>query len=152
MNQSNDASSEIEPTRPKRAFGRNMPIKIGLGCFGAMMIMACLFTAGVLASIHAVMCSSDAYKLALAAAQREPSVIAVLGKPIRAGWFTIGQIDVAGPSGKADLEIPISGPRGSGKIALHANKAGGKWSFSCLDVYISGRSAPLDLLAAATPH
>jgi hypothetical protein len=103
-------------------------------------------------SLHCALRSSDAYQLALAAAQREPAVTAVLGAPVRAGWLTTGQINVAGSNGEANLEIPISGPRGSGTIAARANKAAGKWSFTTLNVRISGRSTPLDLLAAPRPE
>ena len=54
-------------------------------------------------------------------------------------------------SGEANLDIPISGPRGSGTIAVRASKSDGKWRFSSLNVLISGRSSPLDLLAATPP-
>jgi hypothetical protein len=148
MNQSNDVSA-TEPARPKARGGRNLPIKIGLGCFGVVLI-GCLLIAGLFVIATAAMRSSDAYQLALAAAERDPSVTAMLGAPVRAGWFTTGQVNVSGSSGEANLEIPISGPRGSGTIAVRANKSAGKWSFSSLNVRISGRSAPLDLLAATT--
>lgn len=152
MNQSNDAaSSATEPARSKAAGSRNVPLAIGLGCFG-VLVMGCLFIAGVFVIASAAMRSSDAYQLALAAAQREPSVVARLGTPVRAGWFTTGHTSVAGPRGEASLEIPISGPRGSGTVTVRANKSAGKWSFSCLSVAISGRSTPIDLLAAATPE
>jgi hypothetical protein len=150
MNQSNDASSATEPARSKTASGRNLPLKIGLGCFG-LLVMGGLFIASLLVITTAAMRSSDAYQLALAAAQRDPSTTAVLGAPVRAGWLTTGQINVTGSSGEANLEIPISGPRGSGTIAVRANKSAGKWRFTTLDVRISGRSTPLDLLAATPP-
>jgi hypothetical protein len=150
MNPSNDASSATEPARPKAAGGRHLPLTLGLGCFG-VLVMGCLFIAGLFIITNVAMRSSDAYQLALAAAKREPSVAAVLGAPVRAGWFTTGQINVSGSSGEANLEIPISGPRGAGTIAVCANKSAGKWSFSSLNVRISGRSTPIDLLAATPP-
>jgi hypothetical protein len=150
MNQSNDASSVTEPARPKTASGRRLPLKIGLGCFGVLLV-GCLFITGLFAIASAAMRSSDAYQLALATAQREAAVTAVLGVPVRAGWLTTGQINVTGSGGEANLEIPISGPRGSGTIAVRASKSDGKWRFSSLNVHISGRSTPLDLLAANPP-
>ena len=150
MNQSNHAAWAVEPARPKAASGRNLPLTIGLGCFG-LLVVAGIFIAGVLTIASTAMRSSDAYQLALAAAQREPSVTAALGAPVSAGWLTTGQVNVTGSSGYANLEIPISGPHGSGKIAVHANKSAGKWTFSSLNVHISGRSTPLDLLAATPP-
>jgi hypothetical protein len=151
MNQANEgASSAIEPARPKGAGGRKVPLMIGLGCFG-LLVMGCLFVVAVFVISNVAMRSSDAYQLAFAAAQREPSVTAVLGAPIRAGWLTTGQVNVSGASGNASLEIPISGPRGSGTIAVRAHKSAGKWTFSSLDVRIPGRATPLDLLPAPTP-
>lgn len=147
MTQSNDgASSATEVARPRAASGRTVPLAIGLGCFG-VLVMGCLFIAGIFVTVVTAMRSTDAYQLALATAQREPSVIAVLGAPVRAGWFTTGHTSVAGPTGEASLEIPISGPRGSGTITVRANKSAGKWSFSCLSVGIPGRPTPIDLLA-----
>jgi hypothetical protein len=95
--------------------------------------------------------SSDAYKVALAAAQREPSVIAELGAPIRAGWFTTGELRGDDSSGEARLEIPISGSRGSGKISVRAYKSSGQLTFSDLNVRISGRASPINLLPTTTP-
>lgn len=151
MNQSNDgASSATQPARPKPAGAPNKPLLIGLGCLG-VLVMGCLLVAGVFVTISVALCSSDAYQLAVAAAQREPSVTAELGAPVRAGWLTTGQVSVAGSVGEASLEIPLSGPRGSGTLSARAHKSAGKWTFSHLNVRIPGRSAPLDLLAAPTP-
>jgi hypothetical protein len=150
MNQSNDSASAMEVARPKAVRGRNLPLTIGLGCLG-LLVMGGLFIAGVLVIASTAMRSSDAYQLALAAAQREPSVTAALGAPVRAGWLTTGQVNVAGSGGEANLEIPISGSRGSGTIAVRAKKSAGKWTFSSLHVRVAGRPAPLDLLAATPP-
>jgi Cytochrome oxidase complex assembly protein 1 len=138
------------PELPKRAGTRNVPVAIGLGCF-AVLVLGCLFIVGALTLANVAMRSSEAYQLALAAAQRDPSVAAELGAPVSSSWFTTGQIEVFGSGSEATLEIPISGPRGSGTLAVRATKSAGKWTFSTLNVRISGRSAPLDLLAATTP-
>jgi hypothetical protein len=147
VNQANHGASSATP---KGAGARRVPLMIGLGCFG-VLVMGCLLIVGIFVIANTAMRSSEAYQLALAAAQREPSVTAVLGAPVRAGWLTTGQVNVAGASGDASLEIPISGPRGSGTLAVRAHKSAGKWSFSSLNVRVSGRATPLNLLAAPTP-
>jgi hypothetical protein len=147
VNQANHGASSATP---KGAGARSAPLMIGLGCFG-VLVMGCLLIVGIFVIANTAMRSSEAYQLALAAAQREPSVTAVLGAPVRAGWLTTGQVNVAGASGDASLEIPISGPRGSGTLAVRAHKSAGKWTFSSLNVRVSGRATPLDLLAAPTP-
>jgi hypothetical protein len=146
----NQANHGAPSATPKGAGARSVPLMIGLGCF-SVLVIGCLFIVGVFVFVNAAMRSSEAYQLALAAAQRDPSVTAVLGAPVSAGWLTTGQVNVTGASGDASLEIPISGPRGSGTIAVRAHKAAGKWSFSSLNVRVSGRATPLNLLAAPTP-
>jgi hypothetical protein len=145
-----EASPATEPARRQTTSGRNVPLMIGLGCFG-LLVMGCLFIAGVFTISSLAMRSSDAYELALAAAQRDPSVTAALGTPVRAGWLTTGQVNVTGSRGEANLEIPISGPRGSGTLAVRATKSAGKWTIGSLNLRISGRPTPLDLLSGTPP-
>lgn len=144
------ASSGTTLTPPNLAGSRKLPLTLGLGCL-SVLVLGCLFVAGVMVVANTMMRSTDAYRLALEAAQREPSVTAELGRPVRAGWLTTGHFEVRGPSGEANLEIPLSGPRGSGTLHVRASKSAGKWSFSKLNVRVSGRHAPLDLLAASSP-
>ena len=94
--------------------------------------------------------SSDVYKEALARAKASPAVAEALGTPIKAGYFISGNIKVSGPSGDADLSIPISGPRGKGTIYVEARKSAGEWSFSLLEVKIAGTQERIDLLQPLT--
>jgi len=129
------------PATSVRWFGRHKPLVIALGCVG-LLVMASLVAGAMLLTIaFSAMRSSDAYQLALAAAKRDPSVAAELGPPVQAGWFTTGRVTVTGPSGDASLAIPISGSRASGTINVSAQKSGGRWTFSVLNVSISGRPA-----------
>src|SRR5258708_4398103 len=72
--------------------------------------------------------SSVAYKQGLAQAQASPSVGEALGQPIEAGFFVTGSISVTGPSGKADLGIPVHGPLGKGTLYVTAEKRVGEWA------------------------
>ena len=148
MIQMNRASSlATVPAQPLGWFGRNKPVAIAVGCVG-LLVVASLLLGGMLLTIaFAALRSSDAYQLALSAATHDPSVAAALGTPVQAGWFTIGHVTVSGPSGDASLAIPISGSRRSGTINVSAQKSGGRWTFSVLNVDISGRPTPIDLLA-----
>src|SRR6185369_12764203 len=139
-------SSPGMPAKPVGWSGRNKQLAIAMACVG-LVVMATLVGGGVLVTIvFASLRSSDAYQLALSAAMHEPSVVAELGPPVQAGWFTTGRITVTGPSGDASLAIPISGSRRSGTINVSAQKSGGRWTFSVLNVSISGRPAPIDLV------
>jgi Cytochrome oxidase complex assembly protein 1 len=150
MTSMNDPRFPSPAPAPKVAGRPPMPVglAVGLGCGGALL-MACLFVGGIFVFIASIMRSSDAYQYALTAAQRDPAVVAALGAPIEAGWFTKGRIEVSGPTGHASLAIPVSGPRGSGQIDVVADKAAGKWTYKTLSVQISGRATPLDLLPPA---
>ena len=96
--------------------------------------------------VFGVMKSSDVYEEALARAKASPAVSEALGAPIEAGWFTSGHISVNGPSGDAELSIPIAGPQGKGTTYLEARKSAGQWSFSRLEVEIAETKERIDLL------
>lgn len=121
--------------------------KVALGC-GGLLLLGCLFGVGLLFVARAALRSSDAYELALDAATHDPSVIAELGTPMHPGWLPMGQVSVAGTSGEANLAIPLSGPRAAGTLNACATKSAGKWALTCLNLQVSGRPAPLELLPA----
>ena len=95
--------------------------------------------------------SSAPYQLALSTAQGDPAVAAALGSPVRAGWYVTGQVSAGASSGEAHFEIPLSGPRASGTLAVRANKSGSKWTLNSLTVVVPGRATPLNLLPATPP-
>jgi hypothetical protein len=78
--------------------------------------------------------SSDVYKTAVARAKADVRVRHALGSPIHAGMFPSGKTNVSGPSGEADLAIPISGRKGKGTIYVVATKSAGEWQYSKLIV------------------
>ena len=127
-------------------WSRNWKWFVPVGCFSICLLFAGLI-ALVLTFAFGVMKSSDAYKLALARARASPAVVEALGSPIREGLFTSGNVNVSGPSGNAELSIPISGPKGSGTLYLEARKSTGEWSFSKLVVQIEPSHRRIDLLA-----
>jgi hypothetical protein len=104
----------------------------------------------IFSAVFGMMKSSDAYRQALQAAREDPAVTAALGEPIEEGWFTMGNINVNGPSGEANLQIPISGPKGEGDIYLEATKSAGQWNYSTLLVRVDGSDEAIDLLPAKT--
>ena len=99
-----------------------------------------LFIAAIVMIASTAMRSNDVYREAMARAQANPVLIERLGTPIEAGFFTSGSINVSGPSGNADLAIPIHGPRGEATINVVAEKRGGVW------IYESMRAGEVDLL------
>ncbi len=115
-------------------------LALGLLGLGAGLILL-LFS-----GISRMMTSSHPYQHALQTAQENPAVIAALGAPIDDGWMPMGNIATSGSSGKADMKIAISGPKGEGDIYLEAEKSAGAWTYSILVVHIDGRDEAIDLL------
>jgi hypothetical protein len=83
--------------------------------------------------------SSEVYQVALERAQNDPEVQEALGTPIEAGFLVTGSIQTQGLSGDASLNIPISGPTGSGTVFASARRENGEWIFYTLAVAVDGR-------------
>ena len=143
--------AQIPPQRPGW-WARNWKWFVPVGCLTVIALFAA-FMAGIVLLVTGSMKSSDAYKLALDKAQKDVRVQQRLGTPIESGIFVSGGINVEGSSGKADLTIPISGPKGKGTIYVDATKFAGEWKFNRLEVGFGDDPERVDLLtpAAAEP-
>ena len=132
--------------RPRRSWwGRNwkwfLPVTII-----TPLLMCGGFVGLLVALVFGVLRNSVAYQEAVAAARREPAVVAAIGAPIEEG-LPMGNIEVSGGSGYADLRIPISGPQGSATIYVAAERWSGEWYFDTLEVKLHGQDRWIDLLA-----
>jgi hypothetical protein len=104
------------------------------------------FVGGILALVFGSIERSAPAQYALEAARKSPAVAAKFGSPIKTGMLISGNINVAGPSGNADLAIPISGPKASGTIYVVARKSAGKWEYTTLEVAVEGQPERINLL------
>ena len=125
---------------------RNWKWCVPVGCLTGLTL-ASGFVAALLIFAFSLMKSSDAYKLAFAKAQQNPIVVGALGEPIKGGLLVSGSVNVNGPSGNADLSIPLAGPKGQGTLYVKATKAMGEWSFNELVVQIERTGQRVDLQA-----
>lgn len=137
--------------RPDGTFGRPIPVQkkgwpVAYYVLLSLLIVL-IFIGGLVVLVFGSMKSSDAYKMAVAKAKANPEVIAALGTPIEPGWLVTGNISVNGPSGNAELGIPLKGTKAKGTIFLEAKKSAGQWTFSLLQVKVEGREELIDLLA-----
>lgn len=71
--------------------------------------------------------SSDAHEAAVAALTSSEVVRADVGDPAESRGFVIGDVSTTASGGKADLTIPIEGPRGKGRGQVRLSKSGGRW-------------------------
>jgi hypothetical protein len=118
---------------------------VPVGCLGLLVVFAGLLAVLGLVLMRGIK-STDAYREALTRAQASPEVRAALGEPVQAGWFTQGKVNVSGPSGDADLSVPLSGPKGKGTLYITAKKQAGRWEYEVLEVAVDGRQDRINLL------
>ena len=144
-----NADNVLQPVTPvtqrKGWWGRNWKWFVPTGCL-TMLVIAAGVIFLLLSLIFGMMKSSDAYKQAMVQVRASAAVSAALGTPIKEGFFTSGSVNVSGPSGRAELAIPISGPKGSGTVYVEAAKSMGQWSFKRLVVAIYDTNERIDLL------
>jgi len=133
------------PTAPPGWLASNWKWLLPIGCLGIIVLLVALGV-GVIAVVAGSMKSSWAYSEGMNLAASNPEVLRELGPPVTAGWFMSGSISVSGPSGKADIAIPLRGANTDGTLYVVATKTAGKWSFEVAEVEIVGRSDRTDLL------
>ena len=126
-------------------WNRNWKWFVPVGCLGSLTLFAG-FIILIIFLVFGMMKSSDVYKNALANAKAYTAVQEAIGMPIKEGMFIAGNINVSGPSGQADLSIPISGPDGKATIYVVASKSAGQWIFSTLVVEIINTKQRINLL------
>ena len=115
------------------------------GCLGTLTLFIA-FVVSIAVIVFSAVKSTDVYKDALARARVNPSVIEMIGSPIKEGFLVSGNTNVNGASGQANLSIPISGPKGKGTIYVAASKSLGRWNYSGLIVEIAKTHQRIDLL------
>ena len=140
------ATPSTIPAQPQGWFARHWKGVLGFGCLG-IIILAGAFIGGIFFLIMGSIRSSDAYQQALAKAGASPEVVVRLGQPLKPGWMVSGSINVSGPSGDADLAIPVSGPKGKGTLYVVGKKSAGQWTYSRMEVEVEGQPGRIDLLA-----
>ena len=133
------------PAKQPSWWQRNWKWFVPVGCLG-LLVLFTGFIALIVSVVFGILKSSEVYQVALDTARSEPAVEMALGTPIEEGLFVMGNINVSGSSGNADLAIPISGPEGEGTIYAVAEKSAGQWAFSILEVEIKTTGERIDLL------
>jgi hypothetical protein len=116
------------------------PAKSG-GCWKAVAIGCSIIIVVGLAAIlslivfvFSVIKRSDVYREAFNRASSDPRVIAALGTPIDKGWWVMGKVNLDNEGGNANIDFPISGPKGNAKVHAAATYEGNAWKYSSLIV------------------
>jgi len=114
----------MEPER-KRGVGT----WIALGC-GIAFVGLIAFVVFILFVVFGAMRSSTPYRDAVARAQNDPRVRDALGTPVKPGLLVSGSVNTQNRDGDAKLDIPLSGPKGSGTLHVEATKQDGRWNYN----------------------
>ena len=131
--------------QPAGWWSRNWKWFVPTGCCLTPLVLGGALAAFIVLVIFGAMKQTDVYQTALARAKADQRVTNALGTPIEEGWLLSGNTEVSGSSGKADLTIPISGPKGKGTIYAVATKSAGEWTYSKLVVKIDSTGETIDI-------
>ena len=123
-------------------------VVIPLAALGVITSWVGIF-AVIISSVFGLLKSTDAYQQGMSRARSDPVVIEALGLPIKDGWFLTGSVEVNAQSGTADLQIPVSGPKGAGTIYVAGTKIAGVWTYSRLNIKLDGSGQTVELSAAS---
>ena len=120
---------------------------------GGPLLLCCGICGGVAVFVFGAMKQSQPYAEAVAMAQNDTQLQATLGTPIEPDWWVVGSINYSGiganQSGKAELIIPIYGPKGSGILNVRADMQNGQWAMLHNEFQNHSGAAAVDLLANA---
>ena len=115
---------------------RNWKWAVPSGCLTVLTLMV-LFGLIIMGVVFQFIKSSPVYEEALRVATTHEEVRTRLGTPITEGFLVMGNINVSGPSGQANLSFPIKGPQGKAQVIVDATKVHNVWQFNFLAVDIA---------------
>ena len=122
--------------------------------FAVAVAVTLVFSGLVALLLHVIVGSikaSEAYVGALSRVRAAPAVAAALGTPLEEGYFVRGTIHVSGPTGLAELAIPVAGPKGRAMIYVEAARRQGEWHFDHLIVAVERTRERIDLAPSPPP-
>lgn len=131
---------------PKNWFQRNWKWVVPCGCLTLLALVAAA-TLGVVFGVFWMIKSSEVVQDGLRRAQESPEVILALGEPVEARWWIGGSIKTTGPTGNADVALPLKGPKGKATLYIVAYRQAGEWYYERLEVEVEGAPERIDLLA-----
>src|SRR5215203_4561816 len=138
---SSGGSFQQPPQQPqqKGCLGRNWKWMLPVGCLG-LILAGVLFVGGIVFVAMSAIKSSEVYQGALKVVQTHPTAVGRLGEPIKDGWFVTGNVKIDAGGGRADFNVPVSGPKGSGTLYVRAVSPDGAWMYEQLDLAAGGET------------
>jgi hypothetical protein len=115
------------------------------GCFSILALVAVVM-ASIALFVFTMIRHTDVYREAVARAEANPQVRAELGESIHEGWWVSGNVRTTGPSGRANIAIPLKGSRKDGTLHAVAHKSDGRWAYDTLEVTVEGQPGRISLV------
>lgn len=118
------------------------------GCLG-LLILAGIFVGVLVVFVFGVIKESDVYQTAFKRAQASSEVQAAIGVPIEEGFMVTGSVKTVNGNGTADINFPISGPKGEATVSAQGtSQPGGPWVYSVIQVRVTSTGQVIDLTNA----
>ena len=114
------------------------------GCFTLLLLVIALF-GSIFYGVTTMLEKSQPYEYALEKINGDEEIISILGSPIEQDGMMQGSINWNNGNGKADMKIPITGPKGSGILYINASSVDDTWEYHEIRVEITDNES-IDLL------
>jgi hypothetical protein len=106
---------------------------VAIGC-SIILVLGCAALIALFVFVFSVIKRSDVYREALSRSTSDPRVIEVLGTPIEQGWWVTGNVNLQNNTGNANIDFPISGPKGKAQVHAVATRENDAWTYSAITV------------------
>jgi len=106
---------------------------LAIGC-GIIIVLGAAAVVCLVIFVFSVIKRSDVYREAYTRASNDPRVVSALGTPIENGWWVMGKVNVDTNGGTANIDFPISGPKGNARVHAAATHENDVWNYSSLVV------------------
>jgi hypothetical protein len=77
------------------------------------------------------------FQEALERVRADAAVVEALGTPIEDGFFVAGKVRVHNDTGSANIQFPVSGPKGRATVVVVATRSDKIWRISRLEVIVT---------------
>lgn len=98
------------------------------GCL-TLIILFVLFLGSIFYGVTTMFEGSDPYEYAFEKINQDEQLIELFGSPIVKDGMVQGNINYSNGAGKADMRIPISGPKEKGMLYINASSEGDDWTY-----------------------
>lgn len=122
--------------------------RAGLGVFTLLIAFVALLALG----LPGIMKNSGAYQDSMTILRADPVATAILGEPVKAGYWIMGEVKLVNTSGFANLSIPVSGPECAGRLISRATRENGVWDIFLLVLTTECTRGPLVLVNDKNIH